>query len=601
MFLIPVQNQNTERSGSKKQGFELSATELEPVLSTLSQPYAAAIEQRVKALNKTVRGRTKCRSKRKPDIRDVFRDFDESSTGTRSRSATPDSLDSIQVDEVWRNSLMPNVVRVFENNSEANIKTIQQSKGTHLKQKLHRTPSVPLKSSTSADIFRGSHVRCDIPLYSAHGVELLGYSRIGTIHLPRNRSGSDPSCSVGRDGGTFIRESQSENNTSSGDSSDEYMSKSKIKDQKEQSQLESQCSKSHPPQQRDGPSFESYYRDTLSPDGVEKIDSYETSLKLFSDIVLISEIDLKHLQKTLWLELATIFDRNQVSLDKRKPFKRRRKEEGNLFGVSLNALIRRDQQVTGTDSTLVPIFLENLLTELLRRGSREEGILRIAGHKQKTESLYNEFETIFYQKTDKISHLFSAATIHELSALLKRWLRELPQPLLTNELIKLFYQCHKLSKMDQRCALSILCQLLPHENRNTFRSLLQFLNNIIDLKDFNKMNLHNVSTIIAPSFFPPRYIHPIDKKNIEEQVKMAADCCRLTNVMILLGERLFQVPKNLIMESRCKTTKMGKKGPSRSVILVSSREEKSAETGSPTAAVINAHSTNSNHVHRLVV
>lgn len=106
-------------------------------------------------------------------------------------------------------------------------------------------------------------------------------------------------------------------------------------------------------------------------------------MQLFSDIVLISELDLKRLQKTLWLELATIFDRNQVSLDIRKPFKRRRKEEGNLFGVSLNALVRRDQQITGTDSTLVPIFLENLLAELLRRGSREEGILRIAGHKQK--------------------------------------------------------------------------------------------------------------------------------------------------------------------------------------------------------------------------
>lgn len=88
-------------------------------------------------------------------------------------------------------------MRIFENNSETDIKTVQQSKGTLLKQKLQRTPSAPLKSSTSADIFRGSHVRCDIPLYSAHGVELLGYSRIGTIHLPRNRSGSDPSCSVG--------------------------------------------------------------------------------------------------------------------------------------------------------------------------------------------------------------------------------------------------------------------------------------------------------------------------------------------------------------------------------------------------------------------
>ena len=46
--------------------------------------------------------------------------------------------------------------------------------------------------------------------------------------------------------------------------------------------------------------------------------------------------------------------------------------------------------------------------------------------------------------------------------------------------------------------------LLPHENRNTFRALLTFLNKVIDLQEFNKMSKHNVSTIIAPSLFPPR-------------------------------------------------------------------------------------------------
>lgn len=151
---------------------------------------------------------------------------------------------------------------------------------------------------------------------------------------------------------------------------------------------------------------------------------------------------------------------------------------------------------------------------------------------------------------------FSNSTVHELSALLKRWLRELPQPLLTHELVQLFYQCHKLPSMDQKKVFSLLCQLLPHENRNTFRALLRFLSNIISLQNENKMNLHNVSTIIAPSFFPPRNVHPINNKSIEEQVKMAAICCRLTNVLISCGEKLFQVPKNLIIESKGKTKRM---------------------------------------------
>lgn len=126
------------------------------------------------------------------------------------------------------------------------------------------------------------------------------------------------------------------------------------------------------------------------------MDSSDVSLEFYSDIDTINEAELKRLQPLFWLEVASIFDRNNVQFDKRKPVKRRRKEEGNLFGVSINALIRRDQQVTGKDSTLVPLFLEGLLAELTKRGAREEGILRVGGHKQKVrgreiEKLYNIF------------------------------------------------------------------------------------------------------------------------------------------------------------------------------------------------------------------
>ncbi|EDW01955.1 GH20162 [Drosophila grimshawi] len=209
-----------------ERGIELRSTVLEPVLATLSRPHAEAIKQRVRALNHTVRGRTKNRSKRKPDIRDVFRDFDESSTGTRSRSATPDSLDSVHGDDVWGNPSIPSFVSISTDHSATNYNNAggYPTLSKHLKQKIRRTPSAPLKSATSTDIFRGSQVRCDIPMYSSEGIELLGFSKIGTLHMPpRNRSGSDPSCSIGRVCGQNMQDSQSENNTSSGDSSDEYL------------------------------------------------------------------------------------------------------------------------------------------------------------------------------------------------------------------------------------------------------------------------------------------------------------------------------------------------------------------------------------------
>lgn len=80
------------------QGRELPTSDLKSSIAGLPRSHAEAVKQRVKALNRTVRGRTRSRHSRKPDIRDVFRDVDTSSTGTRSRSATPDSLDSLPAD-----------------------------------------------------------------------------------------------------------------------------------------------------------------------------------------------------------------------------------------------------------------------------------------------------------------------------------------------------------------------------------------------------------------------------------------------------------------------------------------------------------------------
>lgn len=550
-----------------EEGRELKLSELEPILSSLTVQHAEAINQRVRALNRTVRGRTRSRFKRKPDIRDVFRDFDESSVGTRSRSATPDSLDSITGEEGWSNTLLP-FPNTFEPNADIG------------KQKLRRTPSAPLRGS--AELFRGTHIRCDIPFYSGEGVELLGFQKIGTVHIPRIRSGSDPYCSIGRERGSQITASRSVNNLlAETRSTNEFVVSSVHKSTEKQSQKNNTSSLSGKTNElNDEPiSFESFCRQTNQNNtdwGIQK--------ELSIDINEITESNLKKLQQFCWLELAALFDKYHVVLDKRKPFKRKRKEEGNLFGVSLNALVRRDQQVTGEDSTLVPLIIQIILNELTTRGGKEEGILRVPGHKQKTENLYNELEAVFYQKPEKVSQLLGQSSVHDLSALLKRILRELPQPLLANDLIHLFYQTHEIPPPDQYKAISMLFLLLPHENRNTTRAILSFLNIIIGQENFNKMSKHNVATIFAPSFFPPRFIHPADKNNIEAQVKMAAKCCDLTKVFISQSEFLFRVPLNFIENSKLIKSGQGKRYKS-----------KGSEKLSETVKI------NPSHVHRLVI
>lgn len=87
-------------------------------------------------------------------------------------------------------------------------------------------------------------------------------------------------------------------------------------------------------------------------------------------------------------------------------------------------------------------MFQKILHELTNRGIREEGILRVGGHKQKVEILCAELETEFYKKPKEMDKIFKRTPCHDLSNILKKLLRDLPQPLLTVELIDAFYQTH---------------------------------------------------------------------------------------------------------------------------------------------------------------
>jgi len=57
---------------------------------------------------------------------------------------------------------------------------------------------------------------------------------------------------------------------------------------------------------------------------------------------------------------------------------------GNLFGVSLSTLLLRDSQLTSEENN-IPLVFQKILNELTKRGVKEEGILRVGGHKQKVK------------------------------------------------------------------------------------------------------------------------------------------------------------------------------------------------------------------------
>ena len=77
-----------------------------------------------------------------------------------------------------------------------------------------------------------------------------------------------------------------------------------------------------------------------------------------------------------------------------------------------------------------------------KRALAEEGVLRVAGNKAKIDNLCQTIEKDFYVEPQKIDQLLQRCAIHDLTAVFKKLLRDLPEPILTNEMINLFYQSH---------------------------------------------------------------------------------------------------------------------------------------------------------------
>lgn len=553
-----------------KAGKEVQPEELGAVLRPLSRAQAEAVKRRVRSLNHTVKQRFNQRQRvRKPDIRDVFKDVEVSSTGTRSRSGTPDSLDSIRgatpenasppsppiVEDAHQNAGVPSFVSIFHRTS------------TEEKPTVRRTPSVPqtvlnsvpVPASTSApvqEIFRrvGNWSRGDVA-NDSEGIQLTGYHRLGTIHIarPLQRHNGDLNHVTNLDAESVRKlavPKESSLRRSSGNHATVTRSHSSLYGLTRPADgnliarpLSRTSSHGHL-------SFEEMCKTNEAKSQVWPSDNLMTDdAYARQDVELLSQRDFTKLQPLLWLELTAIFDKYNIPLTRRKPNKRRRKT-GNLFGVSLSTLLLRDSQLTSEENN-IPLVFQKILNELTKRGVKEEGILRVGGHKQKVEIICTELETDFYCKPKEMDKLFKRTPCHDLSAVLKKLLRDLPQPLFTVELIDAFYQSHGVKNPnDLVYSLNLLVLLLPVEHRCTLEALLNFLKLVIENQASNKMSIHNVAMIVAPSLFPPRYVHPRDHTDLTAQVNMAAICCQITEVLLNNVEKLWYVPMELINQLR---------------------------------------------------
>ncbi|XP_062493574.1 protein FAM13A isoform X7 [Pezoporus occidentalis] len=163
-----------------------------------------------------------------------------------------------------------------------------------------------------------------------------------------------------------------------------------------------------------------------------------------------------------------------------------------VFGVSLLEL-----QQQGLSKNGIPIVVWNIVEYLTQHGMTQEGLFRVNGSMKMVEQLRLQYERGEEVELVKDGDVYSAAS------LLKLFLRELPDGIITSALHPRFIQLYQDARNDMQKEhnLKELLKELPDAHYCLLKYLCQFLIKVAEHHIENRMNLCNLATVFGPNCF----------------------------------------------------------------------------------------------------
>ncbi|XP_035307275.1 unconventional myosin-IXb isoform X2 [Cricetulus griseus] len=159
--------------------------------------------------------------------------------------------------------------------------------------------------------------------------------------------------------------------------------------------------------------------------------------------------------------------------------------EPGHFGVCVDSLT--------SDKASVPIVLEKLLEHVEMHGLYTEGLYRKSGAANRTRELRQALQT------DPAAVKLEDFPIHAITGVLKQWLRELPEPLMTFAQYGDFLRAVELpEKQEQLVAIYAVLDHLPEANHTSLERLIFHLVKVALLEDVNRMSPGALAIIFAP-------------------------------------------------------------------------------------------------------
>ncbi|KAK6635737.1 hypothetical protein RUM44_000991 [Polyplax serrata] len=161
----------------------------------------------------------------------------------------------------------------------------------------------------------------------------------------------------------------------------------------------------------------------------------------------------------------------------------------NIFGVSLATAVERNGCLDGVP---IPVIVRNCIDCIHNFGLHMDGLYKVMGMKSKVQTLrkmYNAREPVTLGEGD----------VPVATCLLKMFLRELPEALLTNELSTRFEEAGAIMEVESReRAILLLLEQLPTQNRVLLGWLIVHFDTVTVHEKYNKLNAQSIAMTFSP-------------------------------------------------------------------------------------------------------
>ncbi|XP_029011466.1 rac GTPase-activating protein 1 [Betta splendens] len=145
-------------------------------------------------------------------------------------------------------------------------------------------------------------------------------------------------------------------------------------------------------------------------------------------------------------------------------------------------------------SPMIPPLLVHCISEIEQRGLHEAGLYRLSGADRSVKELKEKF-----LRSKTVPVLSKVDDIHVITGLLKDFLRNLKEPLLTFRLNRPFMEAAEVSDDDNSIALMYqTIGDLPQPHRDTLAFLVLHLQRVADSLD-TKMDIINLARVFGPT------------------------------------------------------------------------------------------------------